>query len=106
MTKNAQEYRSRIYLNNQTVCSITGTDQKTVQETVQSLFLNQANLSIAMKGKPLRFETTDDQQSVFIYHESFLNGQQPVGWIAGYQVPEALSVRHLAEQRLNAQKAA
>lgn len=105
-TKANQEYRSRIYLTNQTICSVTGTDQKTVMETVQNLFLNQAVLSIAMRGKPLRFEDSDDGNSVFIFHESFQTGQQPVGWITAYQVPEALSVRHLAEQRLSAQKAA
>lgn len=105
-TKSTKEYRAKLVLTNNTICSITGSDQSSVQSTVQDLFLGQKTLSLNQKGRPLRFEESQQSPTQFIYHESFQNGQQPVGWIAEYEVPEALSLRSITEHRLNLQRAA
>ena len=105
-TQSTKEYRAKLVLANNTICSITGSDQRSVQETVQDLFLNQKTLSINMKAHALRFEESQSSPTQFIFHESYLNGEQPVGSLAEYEVPNPLSVKSITEHRLSAQRAA
>jgi hypothetical protein len=103
--KVSKEYRAKLTLNNQTLCTITGSDKRAVQETVQNLFNSQLNLTSQQKAAPLQFHEGENN-STFIYHRSHLDGGQPVGWIAEYDVPLEMSVQSITEHRLQAQKAA
>ena len=99
------EYRAKLALNNNVVCSITGSDRKAVQDTVHSLITQQSHLTAQQKQNPVRFEDTENN-STLIFHNSYFEGKQPMGWIAEYDVPGVMSVQAMTEQCFRAQKAA
>lgn len=99
------EYRAKLALNNNVICSVTGSDRKAIHETVQNLITQQSNLTPTQKGGPVRFEDTENNSSL-IFHNSYLDGNQPLGWIAEYDVPGVMSVQAITEQRFRAQKVA
>lgn len=99
------EYRAKLTLTNHVICSITGSDRAAVQETVQNLFTTQHGLTPVQRGKPLRFEETENN-STLIFHDSHMEGRQPLGWISEYDIPTEMSVRTISEQRFKAQKVA
>lgn len=103
--RTTKEYRAKVFLTNNTVVTITGSNQQHTQETIQSLIMGQPNLSQAMKGRPLKFEQSQEG-TLFVYHDSYLNGEQPIGWVTEFEVPEILSVKAITEHRLQQQKAA
>ncbi len=99
------EYRAKITLNNNVVCTITGSDQRAVQDAVQNLFVTQNHLSPTQRGKPMRFEQTENNSTI-IFHDAHMDGNQPLGWIAEYDVPKEMSVVALSEYRFKIHRAA
>lgn len=105
-SNSTKEYRARLTLDNNTVATVTSSDQRNLQATVQDLVLGQRSMTQAYRGKPVRFEQHPDGRSTFIFHESQQDGQQPLGWISEQDVPESMSVRAIQQQRREVQRAA
>lgn len=98
--KTITQYRSELTFNDNTTCSITGSDLTAVQDKIRKL----------LPGPKLKFEPSIGQEnaggSVLVFHDSHFNAQQPIGWIAAYEVPVNMSVKSVTETRLGQERAA
>ncbi len=102
-TQTARQYRAHLTLHNGNLCTVNGPELKEVEQSVQNIILGQAQIPLAAKAKPVRFEQQTDN-STFIFHESYQTGQEPLGWIVESEVPLSMSVKRLIEQRREAQQ--
>ena len=69
--------------NTHTTCSLEGDDLGNMKQMVQTL----------IKGE-CRFEPFGASNTLLVYNPTD-GGKTPIGWIAGYEIPEALSNRGL-----------
>lgn len=95
-----RNYRAELTFDDEVTCSITGSTLQSVQGRIAQL----------LPGPKLRFgpangEDADLGGTLAIYHESHF-GNQPIGWIALYDVPTNMSVKSVTRARLGASKAA
>lgn len=95
--KTITQYRSELTFDDHSTITITGADMDAVQDKIRKL----------LPGK-LRFQNIETQagNSMQVFHESHFKANEPVGWIASYDVPNSLSVRAVTEARLGQQRAA
>lgn len=89
--KTVRQYNSEVQ-NPQNNCliSVTGSTPGEVQQTIAKLF------------NRTRFEAISET-SILVFGE---DNKNPIGWISETEVPEHMSVAHLAEQRRSLQKVA
>jgi hypothetical protein len=95
-TKFVKQYRAELTVSPETTCTITSATEDQLINAVSNV----------LGGKPPRIESSSADRTSLIYHESHLNGAQPVGWIAELDVPQTMSVKHVTETRFAAQRAA
>ncbi len=86
----SQQYRCELTLTQpRCVVSITGNHPADVQNTITQL----------LKGKT-RFDAGSNPNTVLVFNDQHYDGEQPIGWIAQYEVPTALGVGVMAEHRI------
>lgn len=96
------QYRAELTFNDNSTCTLTGTDLDTVQSKIQKL----------LPGPKLRYETSNAKDesgasnSLWIFHESHFKAEEPLGFIAAYAVPTNMSVQNVTEARLGQHRAA
>lgn len=95
-TKFVKQYRAELTIDPETTCTINSSQEDKLINAVSNV----------LGRKPPRIESSSAEHTTLIYHDSHLNGQQPVGWIAELQVPQTMSVKHVTETRFAAQRAA
>jgi hypothetical protein len=96
-TKFVKQYRAELTIDPETTCTINSSTEDKLIQAVGNL----------LGGKPPRIEESPSaQNTTLIYHESHMNGNQPVGWIAELEVPQTMSVKNVTETRFAAQRAA
>lgn len=84
----ATEYRLQITLPNRTV-TITSMSEDQCKSDIEAL----------LQSKP-KFEQHGN--ATWVFHNHFMNGEEPIGVILKNEVPEALSIQRVVEQRLRA----
>lgn len=94
--KFVKQYRAEITLSPETTCTLTSANE-------DDLLIQVGNV---LGNEEPRIESQNNSPSRLIFHKSHLNGTQPVGWIASFDVPQPMSVKNVVTQRFAAQKAA
>lgn len=84
------EYRAQLTLTQpRCVVTITGSSPADVQNTVTGL----------LRGKT-RFDAGQNERTILVFNDQHHDGEQPIGWIIEYQVPNAMSVRASVDHRI------
>jgi hypothetical protein len=86
-TRTVKQYSARLELPNHTIIDFMAEDQGVIKEIAQRCLNGGAKFEPQGTG------------GLLVYHPSFANGNQPLGWIAQYEVPEHMSTKALAESR-------
>lgn len=95
-TKFVKQYRAELTIDPETTCTLNSSQEDKLVNAVANM----------LGGETPRIEDGPAQHTTLIYHKSHFNGTQPIGWIAEIEVPQAMSVKHVTETRIAAQRAA
>jgi hypothetical protein len=85
-----KQYVAKLDLPNYITAELVAEDRSTLKETVQTMLKGGCRFEPAGEG---------ENQSLFIYHPTVLNGKAPFGWIAVLEVPSNMGIKSLFEQR-------
>jgi hypothetical protein len=91
MDRIAKQYRAHVALDgtSPTICEFVGNNLQALKDRVTFIIAHVLNGNVRME--PVQ-TSPGGEGLVLIYHPKFEKGEKPLGWISGYEVPEAASV--------------